>query len=93
MKKMKRFDVFKTKKIKYSELSNDMKIEVAILGGLDIFTDAHVQGVTEITSRICEAMNMDYERLKYIVCGAYLHDVGKIMIPKEVLQKKRKIDR
>lgn len=87
MKKIKAYDVFKNKKINYTELSNEMKYEVAILGGLDIFTDAHVRGVTDITTKICEELNMDYERLKHIVLGAYLHDVGKIMIPNEILQK------
>ena len=32
----------------------DIKYEVAILGGLDIFTDAHVQGVVDITTKICD---------------------------------------
>ena len=91
MKKFKPYDVFKSKKINYTELTNDIKYEVAILGGLDIFTDAHVRGVTDITTKICEELNMDYERLKHIVLGAYLHDVGKIMIPNEVLQKQGKL--
>lgn len=87
MKKFKPYDVLKNKKINYPELSNEVKYEVSILGGLDIFTDAHVRGVTDITTKICEGLNMDYGRLKHMVIGAYLHDVGKIMIPNEVLQK------
>lgn len=87
MKKFKPYDVLKNKKINYPELSNEVKYEVSILGGLDIFTDAHVRGVTDITTKICEELHMDYERLKHMVVGAYLHDVGKIMIPNEVLQK------
>ncbi|MBQ9313509.1 MAG: HD domain-containing protein [Clostridia bacterium] len=91
MKKFKPYDVLKSKKINYNELSNEIKYEVAILGGLDIFTDAHVRGVTNITTKICEELNMDYTRLKHIVLGAYLHDVGKIMVPNEVLQKSGKL--
>lgn len=87
MSGFKPYDVLKNKKINYPELSNEIKYEVSILGGLDIFTDAHVRGVTDITTKICEELNMNYERLKHIVVGAYLHDVGKIMIPNEVLQK------
>lgn len=91
MKNYRPYDILKSKKINYNELSNEIKYEVAILGGLDIFTDAHVRGVTDITTKICEQMNMDYDRLKHIVLGAYLHDVGKIMIPNEVLQKNGKL--
>ena len=57
MKKYKPYDVLKAKKINYQELNDDIKCEVAILGGLDIFTDAHVQGVVDITTKICEQMN------------------------------------
>ena len=91
MKKYKPYDVLKSKKISYPELSADVKCEVAILGGLDIFTDAHVQGVVNITTKICEHMEMDYEMLKFCVLSAYLHDVGKIMVPSEVLQKNGKL--
>lgn len=87
MNKYKPYDILKAKKINYPELSNEVKYEVSILGGLDIFTDAHVRGVTDITTKICEELRMDYDRLKHMVIGAYLHDVGKIMIPNEVLQK------
>lgn len=91
MRRYKTYDVLKTKKINYSELSQDIKCEVAILGGLDIFTDAHVQGVVDITTKICEQMKMDYKTLKHCVLCAYLHDVGKIMIPNEILQKNGKL--
>ncbi len=91
MRKFKRYDVLKSNKINYQELSADMQCEVAILGGLDIFTDAHVQGVTNITTKICEQMGMDYQTLRHCVICAYLHDVGKIMIPNEVLQKNGKL--
>jgi hypothetical protein len=36
-------------------------------------------------------MKMDYETLKFCVLSAYLHDVGKVMIPSEVLQKNGKL--
>lgn len=91
MRKIKHYDVLKSNKINYQELSADVKCEVAILGGLDIFTDAHVQGVTNITTKICEQIGMDYNSLRHLVTCAYLHDVGKIMIPNEILQKNGKL--
>lgn len=89
--KTKKYDFFKKKKLNYTELDNEIKIEIAILGGLDIFTDAHVQGVVDTTAKICEAMQMPYEKLKKCVLCAYLHDVGKIHIPSEILQKNGKL--
>ena len=89
--KTKKYDFFKKKKLNYTELDNEIKIEIAILGGLDIFTDAHVQGVVDTTAKICEEMGMPYEKLKKCVLCAYLHDVGKIHIPSEILQKNGKL--
>ncbi len=91
MKKYKHYDALQNQKINYQELSQDIKYEVSILGGLDIFTDAHVQGVVDTTTKICEHMKMDYATLKHCVLCAYLHDVGKIMIPNEILQKAGKL--
>lgn len=87
MKKPKKLDILGSKKINLQELSQEIRCEIEVLGGLDIFTDAHVQGVVKTTTRICEEMQMEYDLLKRCVLSAYLHDVGKIKIPSEILQK------
>lgn len=91
MKKSRKVDVLGSKKVNIQELSEEIRCEIEVLGGLDIFTDAHVQGVVKTTTMICEEMNMDYNDLKKCVLAAYLHDVGKIKIPSEVLQKNGKL--
>lgn len=89
--KNQKYDFFKREKISFAELDDEIKIEIAVLGGLDIFTDAHIQGVVEITAQICKAMNYSYKKTKELVLCAYLHDVGKIHIPSEILQKDGKL--
>lgn len=91
MKNLKKIDVLGSKKINLQELSQEIRCEIDVLGGLDIFTDAHVQGVVKVTTKICEKMNMNYEDLKKCVLSAYLHDVGKIRIPASILQKNGKL--
>ncbi|MBO5141721.1 MAG: HD domain-containing protein [Clostridia bacterium] len=88
---MKKINILDRKKINYSELDNDLKIEIAVLGGLDIFTDAHVQGVVNITTKICTAMDLSYEKTKKCILCAYLHDIGKVHIPAAILQKNGKL--
>lgn len=75
--KTKKIDVLGIKKISKQDLSEEIRCEIDVLGGLDIFTDAHVQGVVKTTTGICEEMNLKYEDLKKCVLCAYLHDVGK----------------
>lgn len=91
MRKINKIDVLGNKKISKQDLSEEIRCEIDVLGGLDIFTDAHVQGVVKITTRICEEMGLKYEDLKKCVLCAYLHDVGKIKIPSAILQKNGKL--
>lgn len=91
MRKLRKVDVLGSKRINIQDLSSEIRCEIDVLGNLDIFTDAHVQGVVKTTTKICEEMEMDYANLKKCVLSAYLHDVGKIKIPSEVLQKNGKL--
>lgn len=88
---MKKINILDRKKINYSELDKDLKVEIAVLGGLDIFTNAHVQGVVNATTKICEALELNYEKTKRCILCAYLHDIGKVHIPSEILQKNGKL--
>jgi len=89
--KVKKINVLDRNKINYSEIDKELKVELAILGGLDIFTNAHVIGVANNTQKICDAMDLDYDITKQCMLGAYLHDVGKIKIPSSILQKQGKL--
>lgn len=87
MKLFKQVDVLNSTKISEAELSNEISLEIAVLKGLDIFTNAHVQGVVKITTKMCQKMGMNYDEIKKCVLAAYLHDVGKIKISPDILQK------
>lgn len=73
--------------VNFAELDKELKVELSILGGLDIFTNAHVLGVASNTQKICEVMKLDYDTSKKCILAAYMHDVGKIKIPSAILQK------
>ncbi len=87
MKNIKKTDVLDRNKINFAELDKELKVELSVLGGLDIFTNAHVVGVANNTQKICEVMDLPYDVTKNLMLAAFLHDVGKIRIPNEVLQK------
>ena len=84
---MKKLKILERNKIDFAELDKELKVELNILKGLDIYTQAHVSGVANNTQKICEAMELDYETTKNCMLAAFLHDVGKIRIPTEILQK------
>ncbi|HMV28141.1 MAG TPA: PAS domain S-box protein [Anaerolineales bacterium] len=50
-------------------------------------TEGHTQRVTDITIRVAQQLGFSEEELSHIKRGALLHDMGKIAIPDEILQK------
>lgn len=50
-------------------------------------TEGHTQRVTEITIKVAKQLGFNEEELSHIKRGALLHDMGKIAIPDEILQK------
>lgn len=71
------------------EQSYDYTLEA--LGGAldakDAETEGHCQRVTAITILLARIMKVDLERLRQIARGAFLHDIGKMGIPDNVLRK------
>lgn len=50
-------------------------------------TEGHTQRVTDITIKVAKLVGFSDEELLHIRRGALLHDMGKIGIPDEILQK------
>lgn len=71
------------------ERSYDYTLE-ALGGALDLKdseTEGHCQRVTAFTIAIARAMSMKGEELRVLARAAFLHDVGKMGIPDEILRK------
>ena len=58
----------------------------------DTYTGLHSRGVVELAVAVGEALALDPEALRNLEFAALLHDVGKIAIPKEILNKPGKLD-
>lgn len=69
--------------------SYDRTIEgwVLALDLRDRETEGHTKRVTEMTVRLARALGCTEEEIVHIRRGALLHDIGKIGIPDEILQK------
>jgi len=71
------------------EQSYDYTLE-AFGGALDLKdaeTEGHCQRVTSYTILIARAMGIAPDALRHIARGAFLHDIGKMGIPDEILRK------
>jgi putative nucleotidyltransferase with HDIG domain len=73
------------------ELEQSYDYTLEALGGAldakDAETEGHCQRVTAFTITIAKAMNIDKPTLRHIARGAFLHDIGKMGIPDQILRK------
>ena len=51
------------------------------------YTDEHSKGVVELALELADALGLDAEQRRYAEFAALLHDVGKIAVPKEIVNK------
>ena len=65
----------------------EMILELDDLKTNDHYTYEHCLAVAILTSLVCDKMNMNIYQKEKIVMGAVIHDIGKIIIPKDILNK------
>ncbi len=62
-----------------------------ILEQKDPYTAGHERRVGALALEIAKKMNLDEEKQKQIYYAGYLHDIGKLSVPSEILSKPGKI--
>lgn len=85
------FDFYDRSTLKSYNLDKTMQDQLNALGALDVFTRKHCENVAAITCRICEYLHCSKGFTEYCTICAYMHDIGKIFIPPEILQKPGKL--
>src|SRR5213082_4324060 len=76
------------------EKSYDITLE-ALGNALDLKdaeTEGHSKRVTAYTISIARAMGLSSDQIRIIARGAFLHDIGKMAIPDQILKKPGKLD-
>ena len=63
-----------------------------VISADDNYTGEHSEGVVGLALAVGDALGLDAERRRNLEFGAMLHDVGKITIPKEIINKPGKLD-
>jgi response regulator RpfG family c-di-GMP phosphodiesterase len=58
----------------------------------DGYTGAHSRGVVRLALSVAGQLGLDPTRRRNVEFGALLHDVGKIVVPKEIINKPGKLD-
>ena len=85
------FDFYSKTSLKSYNLNETMRYQLSRLDTLDVFTRRHSEGVATLTCRLCEHLKLNQNFTVYCTTCAYLHDIGKMFIPEEILQKKSRL--
>lgn len=82
-----KIDFYSSTNLKSYNLNDVMKYQLSMLDRLDISTRQHSENVANLVCRICEYLHCKkYFTIHATICG-YLHDIGKLFIPPEILNK------
>ncbi|QSS05774.1 diguanylate cyclase (plasmid) [Klebsiella pneumoniae] len=74
------------------ELFNSLKTLLTIINARDRYTFGHSERVAGYAVALAERMGLPPDHVSLLQCGAYLHDIGKVEIPPEILNKPDKLD-
>lgn len=86
-----KYDFYSPSNLKLHDLDRSIKDHLAIMNKLDSFTLKHSENVANLTARICEYMHCNNQFTIHCILAAYIHDIGKLFIPKEILNKPDKL--
>ena len=86
-----KFDFYNPMNMATYNLNQTMRYQLQLLDNLDHFTRVHSQNVANLTCRICEYLGCKKEFIIYATMCAYLHDIGKIFVPHDILYKNGKL--
>jgi putative nucleotidyltransferase with HDIG domain len=78
------------------ELSNAYRGTALVLGDVieadDGYTGVHCKSVVSLALAVGQELGIEPDRQRNLEFGALLHDVGKVAIPKEIINKPGKLD-
>jgi putative nucleotidyltransferase with HDIG domain len=78
------------------ELNNAYRGTALVLGDVveadDRYTGAHSRGVVALAIAVGDALGLNRAQRRNLEFGALLHDVGKVAIPKDIINKPGKLD-
>ena len=78
------------------ELSEAYQGTALLLGDVveadDAYTGSHSRGVVELSLAVSDRLGLGYEQRRNVEFAALLHDVGKISVPDEIINKAGPLD-
>jgi len=69
------------------DIITSIKTLISVINAKDKYTYGHVERVVTYSRLLADKLELNEKDKKDLIFGAYMHDIGKINIPKEILNK------
>lgn len=81
------FNFYDQTYLKSYNLDKSIQYQLNLLDSLDVYTRKHCENVATIVCNLCRKLHLPKGFTEYCTICAYLHDIGKLFIPSDILQK------
>ena len=78
---------FTDQRLDIDELIGITKLFARVIDFRSNFTAVHSEGVSAVAKRLAQHLNCDELTCKKIQAAGYIHDIGKLTVPTEILEK------
>lgn len=85
------FNFYDQTYLKSYNLDKSIQYQLNLLDSLDVYTREHSENVATVTCNLCKELHCTKGFTEYCVTCAFLHDIGKMFVPAEILQKPTKL--
>ena len=82
-----KYDFYSPGNFKLKDLDKDLQNSLTVMNNMDYLTELHSRNVANLCTRICEYMHCNNKFTLHCMIAGYIHDIGKLFIPKEIVQK------
>ncbi|GAA0727743.1 diguanylate cyclase [Clostridium malenominatum] len=73
---------------KHIDLVTSIKTLISVINAKDRYTYGHIERVVAYSRLLADKLQISEEEKKDLIYGAYIHDIGKINISREILNKR-----
>ena len=81
------YDFYSPCNISLKDVDSSLKDSLSVMYKLDEMTLKHSNNVSNLCTRVCEYMRCNNQFTIHCMIAGYIHDLGKMFIPKEILAK------
>lgn len=85
------YDFYSPSNISLKDLDKSLQNSLTVMNKLDDMTKQHCLNVSNLSTRICQYMRCNNQFTIHCMIAGYIHDLGKMFIPKEILSKPGKL--